>query len=271
MNIDTAFYVPARIARRFFPWSCIPASLRQRLPGFRPNAGEGDQDGVSRIYQNNIPTPSESWLDGKHILEIGTGRTNGCCYVLAARGAARAVSFEPFRQLDTARNLEQKLAVCERFSTSVELLDQKVSRQETVDTLPDSSFDTVLSLAVLEHVTDMKRLADDLWRLLKPGGIMFHAVDYRDHFFRYPYHHLLWSERTWQSYLNPGDLPRWRIGDHVAIFNATGFETEILKAHSIDSEFEKVESRIHPTLRVRYSDHDLKTAYGMILATKPSN
>lgn len=270
MDKDTCLYLFCRILRRFLPWTLLPKKLKEKIPGFKPNLGEVNQEGIFSIYQNNIPLPFDQWLPGKAILEIGTGRTNGGCYVLVAHGASKAVSFEPFRPLDKERDELQLREVAATRQLKEDDLRKRVLRVTSVDPLPDESFDMVLSLAVLEHVTNMPVFTNDLWRLLKPGGVMFHAVDYRDHFFRYPYHHLLWSAKTWSRFLDPGDLPRWRIGDHVNFFMQKGFDTRIVKSSSLDPEFCRIKDRIHSEFTSRYDDRNLKTAYGMIWAQKPT-
>ena len=268
--MTTCLYFSARVARRFLPLASLPKPWREKLPGLRPNLGELRQDGIWHIYRKNVPVPPDQWVEGRSVLEIGTGRTNGSCYMLVAHGARHAVSFEPFRPLDSGRDAKQLADVSTACKWDETALSARVSRVTTIGVLPDEAFDTVLSLAVLEHVTDMTLLANDLWRVLKPGGVMLHIVDYRDHFFRYPYHHLLWSDKTWERWLDPGDLPRWRISDHVSFFTKRGFSTRILKSSVIESEFVKIESRIHPSLKSRYDKHDLKTAYGSIWAEKPA-
>ena len=247
----------------------LPKPLRELLPGQQPNLGELRQEGIWNIYKKNVPVPLDKWCDGRSVLEIGTGRTNGSCYMLVAHGARQAVSFEPFRPLDTERDDKQLTDVSYACKLEKAALRARVSRETNITALPDGQFDTVLSLAVLEHVTDMTLLANHLWRVLKPGGVMLHMVDYRDHFFRYPYHYLLWSEKTWARWLDPGDLPRWRISDHVSFFSKRGFQTQILSSSVIDSEFAKIESRIDPSLKSRYDKSDLQTAFGSIWAEKP--
>lgn len=41
------------------------------------------------------------------------------------------------------------------------------------------SFDIIFSVSVVEHIPndELKNFVDDCWRILKPGGIMIHAVD----------------------------------------------------------------------------------------------
>lgn len=76
-------------------------------------------------------------------------------------------------------------------------------------TFPDSSQDAVICMAVLEHVYDPKRAAEEIVRVLKPGGRAFiyvpfiyryhaHAQDYRD-YFRYSKDGIAYLFRTCRS------------------------------------------------------------------------
>jgi predicted SAM-dependent methyltransferase len=59
------------------------------------------------------------------------------------------------------------------------------------DNLPfkDNSFDVVLSLAVLEHVPNPWVHAEELIRVLKPGGIIYADVPFLQPYHGYPYHY----------------------------------------------------------------------------------
>lgn len=258
------FYFLCRLARKFLPFDVLPGPLRLRSLGLQPNLGETNAASILAIYRRNMPDDPDVWLTGKDVLEIGVGRTNGSCYEMLASGARSATAFEPFRTLDAERDRQQRSVLTCRGAAPDEL---KVLRVGSLDHLTSEAYDTVLSLAVLEHVIDIESLAAELWRLLKPGGCMLHAVDYRDHFFRYPYNHLLWSKRTWSRWLDPGDLPRWRVGDHLRIFEKKGFRIEVIKSHSLDSEFARVEKRIHPEFSER-DDFDLRTAFAVLFGRK---
>jgi SAM-dependent methyltransferase len=262
-------YFLARVVRKFAPFGALPKSLRQKIPGFQPNLGELSQTAVFGIYSNSLDLDLGSWMEGKSVLEVGTGRTNGCCYMFASKGAMSALSLEPFRPLDLDQDAIQLKDTAVLTGCSETMLKERVKRTDSFASISNESCDAVFSLAVLEHVESMDELTNELWRVLKPGGWMLHVVDYRDHFFKYPYHHLLWSRKTWERFLNPGDLPRWRLGDHVEYFNKRGFSTRVLSANAIEEEFSKVHDLIHPEITARYSLHDIKTAFGKIRAEKP--
>lgn len=70
-------------------------------------------------------------------------------------------------------------------------------------TFPDSSFDTVVSTEVLEHIPEPQRAMNEMCRVLKPGGFLIlstpmywprHEMPYD--YFRYPYDGLIHIVKT---------------------------------------------------------------------------
>lgn len=43
--------------------------------------------------------------------------------------------------------------------------------------IPDDYFDVVFSISVVEHVTNLNNFFKDTYRILKPGGMVLHAID----------------------------------------------------------------------------------------------
>jgi SAM-dependent methyltransferase len=262
-KFSTGYYFAMRVLRRSLFPVAVPRRLRRAIPWMRRNFGTTSISGVVSLYDKHLSRIDQDWIRSREILEIGIGETNSSCYEMAARGAAKCYALEPFVALDpeSDRTLLQRCADSHKLSAST--IADRVVRLSDAARLGSESVDLVLSNAVLEHVTEMDRLVADLRRVLRPGGRMLHIVDYRDHFFTYPYHHLLWSDAVWQKYLNPGDLPRWRIGDHIEAFTRGGFDVTVLKAVPISAAFEKVRHRVHPRFQ-RYSERDLTTAFGVL-------
>jgi hypothetical protein len=97
---------------------------------------------------------------------------------------------------------------------------------------------------------------------------MIHVIDYRDHFFKYPYHHLIFTRETWQRFLDPGDLPRHRPADHVLAFQAAGMDVRVLRRTEIPAAFGRIEARIAPEFH-RYSRDDLAAATAVLVVSKP--
>jgi len=229
------------------------------------NLGTTSASGVVNLYHHYMSPIDANWVRSGTILEIGIGATNSSSYEMAARGAAKCYAFEPFLPLN--RPLDERLLQQCASVHNVEphTLADRVVRLTGTSGLASESINFIVSNSVLEHVVDLDDLAAELRRLLRADGRMLHIVDYRDHFFRFPYHHLLWSRRVWRWFLDPGDLPRWRIGDHIRSFERHGLRVTILKAQSIPNKFAKVSSRIHSQFK-HYSAEDLQTAQGVLLA-----
>lgn len=133
---------------------------------------------------------------------------------------------------------------------------ERAVRVDTLAGIADGTVDIILSNSVLEHVTEMDGLLASLIPKMRSSGVMVHAVDYRDHFFKYPYHFLLFGDAAWQRWLDPGDLPRWRLGDHLKAFRAHGLAAEVLSSESEPAEF----SRVRPHLAPRFDSDDPETA-----------
>ena len=97
----------------------------------------------------------------------------------------------------------------------------------------DDSFDYISSLSTLEHVpgNEIKRILDECYRILKPGGILSCIIDLRDHYSYFDqsisiYNFLQYSEKQWDLYNH--DLQyqnRLRNSDYKNIIDSTEFKT----------------------------------------------
>ena len=263
---SNCIYVAARLARRCIP-TTVPLGLRRWLPFLDGNFGASNGAGVVGLYSNYLGGRRPGWPAGLTVLEAGVGATNGSCYELAALGARQVIALEPYVALAAERDAAQ-LRAAVRAGLGAEQLAERVRRVGEAAPLAAGSVDCVLSNSVLEHVADPDLFAREMARVLAPGGFMLHVVDYRDHFFRYPYHFLQWSRATWNRWLNPGDLPRWRLGDHRMAFERAGLRVEIILAQPLPDAFARVREAVHAEFR-HYPEEDLATAYGVLLVTWP--
>jgi SAM-dependent methyltransferase len=73
----------------------------------------------------------------------------------------------------------------------------------TQTSFPDGHFDAVTCISVIEHGVDPARYFDEMWRILKPGGILITSTDY-------------WPERLDTSGLDAWDAP-WTIFDRTSL------------------------------------------------------
>jgi SAM-dependent methyltransferase len=228
-------YVTLRLIRRYFFSETMVSRLGRFLPYYQTNTGEINPFLIIDRYRNLLDSQHRS-IHGKTVLEVGSGRTNGVCYGIATLGAAKVYALEPFVAIDPHADA--------RFLAGKESTSACVQRINSFDALNDRSVDLIVSNSVLEHVSDLDKFFADCRRVLTSGGVMIHIVDYRDHFFKYPYAFLIYSKKTWNSWLNPGDLPRWRLNDHLVSAERAGFRAIVVEQESLNEEFENVRHQI---------------------------
>ena len=107
--------------------------------------------------------------------------------------------------------------------------------------------DLVLSSSVYEHLDDVEGITRALARLTKPDGIHIHFVDLRDHFFKYPFEMLRFSESTWRTWLNPSsNHNRYRLWNYRSTFEACFDQVEIQILTSEEAAFQKLLPEIRP-------------------------
>ena len=107
--------------------------------------------------------------------------------------------------------------------------------------------DIVIISSVYEHLEDVEGITQSLAYLTKPDGIHIHYVDLRDHFFKYPFEMLRFSESTWRRWLNPStNHNRYRLWDYRRIFEACFENVEIEILSHEEEAFRKVMPRIRP-------------------------
>lgn len=103
---------------------------------------------------------------------------------------------------------------------------------ESIKNLPDSYYEFLFSNAVLEHVRrgDFQTLVKEMWRILKPGGIASHVIDFRDHLSG-GLNNLRFSRKIWESnWFAAGSgfyTNRYGFSELIDIFSRVGFVTEI--------------------------------------------
>ncbi len=129
--------------------------------------------------------------------------------------------------------------------------------------------DIVISSSVYEHLEDVEGITQALAELTRSDGIHVHYVDLRDHFFKYPFEMLRFSERTWRTWLNPSsNHNRYRLWDYRRVFQACFGHVEIEVLSREEAAFRKVRPHLRPEFVSGNMDED---AVGTIqvVASKP--
>ncbi|GAB6037075.1 hypothetical protein JCM15519_16340 [Fundidesulfovibrio butyratiphilus] len=212
-------YVVLRLARRFFFNAQTLDALGWLVPYWRENQARQDPGPILDAYQE-MAEQARATLATVRVAELGCGATDSTGYEWLGRLGGEWTGVEPF----AGRNA----ALCDTLRRQAQARHPgadltRVRRARDLKELADASVDVIVSNSVLEHVADPDALFAQCRRVLVPGGVMLHQVDYRDHFFKYPFHFLKFSRRTWEAWLNPGDLPRLRLDDHLSALDRAGF------------------------------------------------
>jgi SAM-dependent methyltransferase len=204
-------------------------------------------------------------IEGRTFLDIGTGWRPLLPVLLHLHGAERVVTIDVNPWL-TPRSLHATLeaidSIVGRFAgdfglseahcreTLRRLRELSAAHPEEVDPvlaaagveyhspmdaaatgLPPGSFDYVITSNVLEHVPpeEIRRIAQESMRLLRPGGVAIHHVNPGDHFSLDPrvttVNFLKFSPRAWRlissglAYHN-----RLRCAEYPRLFRSLGYE-----------------------------------------------
>lgn len=237
-------YIGLRLVRRFLITDTLLERLSRLIPYYEASQGETSPCTIVDAYWDICAQVSFEPAD-KAVLEIGIGATNATGYEMIRRCVNSFWGYEPFRKLDAQLDQTQLESIARSAGCRPESLSWRVQRIDDLTTMPGESVDLVLSHSVLEHVDRPSLLFGQLRRVLKPAGVMIHRVDYRDHFFKYPFHFLQFSDSVWDRLLNPGDLPRHRLPDHLRMLSESAFETRTINVKHDRERFAMIKDMVH--------------------------
>lgn len=133
-------------------------------------------------------------LEGARVLELGPGDNLGLALRFVAAGAEQVVTLDRFavpRDRELERRIYDELLARlpepQRGRGDAAFANGRIRSLSGVGVedapreLEPESFDLIVSVAVLEHVQDTDASFAAMDALLKPGGLMLHQVDLRDH------------------------------------------------------------------------------------------
>ena len=248
--------------------------LRRNLI-IHPGLETSDPQAAASRYGEALASSGYS-LSGKRVLVFGYGGnyTLGC--MLLRQGAGQVVLCDRYAPPDHPRNLQllpeftdYLLQEGEQVFPRVEAITllQADIRQVSPDELP--AVDYVFTTSVFEHLDDAEGITRALAALTQADGLHLHYIDLRDHYFKYPFEMLTFTERTWLRWLNPtSNLNRLRLSDYQRIFNRYFGQVEIQILASDPAGYQKIQARIRPEFKTGESGIDSTTLI-QVLASKP--
>ncbi len=249
-------YLLLRLVRHFMPEGLARFLLKRRWI-IKPGLESTDPFAASVRYVETLAEKGMS-IEGKRVLVFGYGGRFAVGVDLLQRGAAHVVLCDHFVLLDSERNREL-LPAYERYLKVDQ--DEVLPRGEFITLLHGdireesiqrqiSQVDVILSTSVFEHLDDVPGITTALAKLTAPGGVHLHFVDLRDHYFKYPFEMLKYSEGVWQNFLNPtSNLNRYRLNDYRREFESNFNSVEFDVLERLEDEFRKVERALRPEFK----------------------
>jgi SAM-dependent methyltransferase len=249
-------YVLEGLARHRMPDTWFDKLMEWR--GWRSPA-ETDPDVCWRELRERLLTISFS-VEGKHILEIGSGRYARLALWMLTAGASRVTLIDLYATpLHEARHRALLARDCAGLGLD---LEPTLARIEVITgditatpvPAPADRVDAVVSSQALEHMRDPRSVFVCCREWLKPGGVTAHAIDLRDHAhgFRYPLEMLTFSDETWRRWFDIGGgfhVNRWRIADFTRALSKAGFSD--VHYEVVERDEEEVR-RVMPRLDARF-------------------
>lgn len=201
------------------------------------------------------------------LLEIGPGGNKAVAALFAANGIDEVVCIDVVPWV-TESDLYDELGV----RGALKRVDY-VSPVGIEDVpLPDESFDFIVSHAAFEHFRNPGVACREISRLLRPGGVTTHEVDFRNHRdFSRPLDHLSYPGWLWRAIIahRPHATNRWRMSDVIAGFQRNGLQVvEAIVSKSVPVT-EHQRGRLHRRFRSKSLD-DLGVLEVFITAIKPT-
>lgn len=227
----------------------VPYSLWRKLKLFR-HGEMNDPARAIRTFENyyRCARAHADIAPGFTVLELGPGDSILSGVVARSMGASRAwlVDAGAFADTDVAA-CHRTLALLKEAGHADLGLDDAASVGEVLQranvsyltrgtaslaAIPDASVDFFWSQVVLEHVPhdEFPEFLRQLRRIVKPGGIGVHSVDFRDHLSN-ALNNLRFSRDTWEGkvFRNSGFYTnRIRPSAMLSLFKEAGFAPEVV-------------------------------------------
>jgi hypothetical protein len=268
-------YLVPRLIRHFLPEKLVRTLLLRNII-IHPGLETDNPIAAVKRYVDVLAERGLS-LKGKCVLVFGYGGRFDIGFGLLKEGAAHVILCDKYAPPDEAHNRrmfssEEKYFIMENKGLRprpewITLLEADIRNVNVTREIEPVDF--VISSSVYEHVDDVEGITRALAGLTKADGLQIHYVDLRDHFFKYPFEMLRFSEGTWYRWLNPStNHNRYRLWEYRNAFRACFEQVEIKVLTREEETFRKLLPRIRPEFVSGRMDED---AVGVILviASKP--
>jgi SAM-dependent methyltransferase len=246
-------YLIPRLIRHFMPEKMVRALLLRNII-IRSGIETNDPFAAAQRYVEVLSHHGHSF-QGKRVLVFGYGGRFDIGFGILKAGAVHVILCDKYAPPDEPHN-QRMFASEEKYFV---IGSQGVRPRPEWMTLLEADIrevhsagifepvDIVISSSVYEHLDDVEGITRALARLTRPDGIQLHYVDLRDHFFKYPFEMLRFSETTWRRWLNPSsNHNRYRLWDYRRVFEACFRKVEIEITSREEAAFRRALPYIRP-------------------------
>lgn len=272
MNLD---YLVPRLIRHFMP-ERLTRFLLLRSVVIRPGLETSDPLAAAQRYVQVLSDRGRT-LSGRRILVFGYGGRFDIGIHLLEAGAGHVVLYDKFAPPDHAHNI----GLVSRYPAYLQVEKARTfPRPDKMTILQEDSgyaaglrdtaeIDYVVSTSVYEHLKDVTGSTRWLASLTRPDGLQIHFVDLRDHFFKYPFEMLHYSDATWRRWLNPSsNHNRYRLWDYRSVFEGCFRQVDIEILQRDELAFVGARDRIRPEFKIG-DDRDDSVTLIRIVAERP--
>ena len=244
-------YLIPRLIRHFLPERLVRALLLRNII-IRSGLETNNPFAAIQRYVDVLSRHGLSFR-GKRVMIFGYGGRFDIGFGILKEGAAHVILCDKYASPDETHNHRMFAAEEKYFFMEKKGLRPRPERMtlleadigEVAASAGVEPVDIVISSSVYEHLDDVEGITQALARLTMPDGIQIHYVDLRDHFFKYPFEMLRFSETTWRRWLNPSsNHNRYRLWDYRRAFQACFARVEIEVLSREEQEFRKLLPRI---------------------------
>ena len=272
--MDLSYLIP-RLIRHFIPQPAARLLLRRGWI-IRPGQETANPQAAVQRYRQVLEAHGISWRD-KCVLDFGYGGSFAVGCELLEAGAQHVILCDKYAPPDDARNA----ALLPRFDQylfregdhilprpeALSLLQADI--RQVAETGRLGPVDLVLSSSVYEHLDDVKGITRALAEVMDSGGAQVHFIDLRDHFFRYPFEMLCYSEAAWRNWLNPGsNHNRYRLTDYRRVFELYFEKVSVEVVAKDEGAFRAAYARIRPEFLTGNAEIDPVTLI-QVIASAP--
>jgi SAM-dependent methyltransferase len=128
--------------------------------------------------------------------------------------------------------------------------------------------DLIFSQAVMEHIDDIEFAYKQMYKWLRPGGVISHQIDFKTHEMTKEWNgHWFIGDKMWELLSHGRKYPmnRLPLSSHISLIEKAGFEIKFVKSVTKENPVKTMKPQVP---NVPFTEVDLITSGALIQAIK---